>query len=422
MLVHVSQRKDDQRRIARAIQIYIQRLRDQDRFGGEIDAQFAGALAEMSEGISRPSSDAEIIEAAKAAMHCLEAVVLNSDTGEQLNYDTKPARQLIAVRGNRLSRGLTLEGLTVSYFLRTTTFCDTLLQMARWYGFRGGYEDLIRIWTTDGIARWFTELALVEQSLRDAIVVLNRAGKRPDQMVIRLRAHSELLLTSRSKSRCSEEILDSWSGEHPQTVLLPLHEPSKLLGNHNLTDRFLSSLRLLEHEVGGYLARDIDVSQIAGYLRAYQTHDDVVAFDPRGLSDWMLHRAAEGELKDWAVFLPSTSHRPSVIFGGKAVGLVKRSRISSASIGILIDPRHEGVDWPEGPAPYRRAGGTFDADAMRAARPLSQGLLIIYPLDAAHLGVAGVDTVVAIALSLPKTSDAAQNWVVNRRFLEADNG
>lgn len=95
--------------------------------------------------------------------------MLNSDTGEELDYENNPGRHVIAIGGNRLSRGLTLEGLTVSYFLRTASMCDTLLQMARWYGFRQGYEDLIRIWTTDGIASWFGELALVEQSMRDSI-------------------------------------------------------------------------------------------------------------------------------------------------------------------------------------------------------------------------------------------------------------
>jgi len=89
----------------------------------------------------------------------------NSTTGEELEYEERPGRQLIAVGGNRLSRGLTLEGLTIAYFLRTTTMADALLQMARWYGFRGGYDDLIRIWTTDGIAEWFVELALVEVKL-----------------------------------------------------------------------------------------------------------------------------------------------------------------------------------------------------------------------------------------------------------------
>jgi hypothetical protein len=291
--------------------------------------------------------------------------------------------------------------------------------MARWYGFRTGYDDLIRIYTTDGIARWLAELALVEQSLRDSIIALNRAQKRPDEMAIRLRAHSELLLTSRAKARWSATVQQSWSGQHPQTVLLPLHEPGKLHENRQLTDQFLSSLAFGSHSDGGYLARDISAFTIAEYLRKYQTHDDVVAFDTQRLADWIVSRTPEGELTDWSVFLASTTAGPVVTLGGKQVGLATRSRISSSSIGILIDPRHEGVDLPDGPAAYRRDGGSYDSDAMRAARPPSQGLLICYPLDPAELGLSGqVDTAIALALSLPTTSDATQSWVVNRSLLE----
>lgn len=419
MLVHVSQRKIDQQRVAEAINRYIRWLKDRERFGEGITGDLSNLWSTAGENI-RASTCADIVATAKSSiLPCVETLVLNSDTGEDLNYDARPERHLIAVGGNRLSRGLTLEGLTVSYFLRTTAFCDTLLQMARWYGFRTGYEDLIRIYTTDGIARWFAELALVEQSLRDAIIALNRAQKRPDEMAIRLRAHSELLLTSRAKARWSETIVQSWSGQHPQTVLLPLHEPRKLHANRALTDQFLSSLAFGTHSDGGYLARDVSASAIVEYLRNYQTHDEIVAFDTQRLANWILSRTSQGELADWSVFLASTAAGPAVTLGGKQVGLATRSRISSASIGILTDPRHEGVDLPDGPAAYRRAGGSYDSDAMRAARPPSQGLLICYPLDPSELAVPNeVDTVVALALSLPITSDAAQTWVVNRSMLE----
>lgn len=96
------------------------------------------------------------------------------------------------------------------------------------------------------------------------------------------------------------------------------------------------------------------------------------------------------------------------------MGLVERNRISLYSIGTLLDPQHEGIDLPEGPTAYRRQGGSFDAEAMRRARPTTQGLLVIYPLDPEPLGVVNnVDTVIGLALSLPFTTDMATEWVVN---------
>ena len=263
--------------------------------------------------------------------------------------DPQATDRRVAVGGNRLSRGLTLEGLTVSYFLRTATMADTLLQMARWYGFRTGYEDLIRIWTTDGIAHWFTELALVEQSLRDSLRALARAGRRPDEMAIRLRAHSGLLLTARNKAGMADEVQESWSGEHPQTVMLPLQDGPRLAFNRTVTDRFLGGIGPGRATTGGWLMRDVPPEVICEFLRLYRTHDDVVAFRGDPLADWIMSRVAAGELTDWSVFLAGAQQGLEVTLGGMGTGLVTRSPTSSQGIGILIDPRHEGVDLPGGP-------------------------------------------------------------------------
>ncbi|MBI2745984.1 MAG: Z1 domain-containing protein, partial [Burkholderiales bacterium] len=354
-----------------------------------------------------------LLKAAVGVLRELVVLELNSVTGENLEYDEKPGRHIVAVGGNRLSRGLTLEGLTVSYFLRTASMCDTLLQMARWYGFRRGYEDLIRIWTTDGIARWFSELALVEQSLRDSIIALARAGRRPDQMAIRLRAHSDLLLTARNKSGTALSQQDSWSGEHPQTVLLPLSDPAKLQSNLTLTDLLIEELSPSAKCQGGMLARDVPPETIAAFLRSYQIHEDIVVFRNDLLADWIMGRSTIGELTDWSVFVASPADGKSTTLGGREIGLVRRKRVSSESIGILTDPTHEGVDLPRGPDAYKRDSGAYDAEAMRAARPSTQGLLLIYPLDPEYLGIPSGEPVIALALSLPHTSDAGTTWVMN---------
>jgi len=153
---------------------------------------------------------------------------------------------------------------------------------------------------------------------------------------------------------------------------------------------------------------------VAEYLRGYATHDEVVAFQPHQLADWIVSRASAGELTDWKVFIASPEDRQTVMLGGIACGLVERRRASAESIGILIDPRHEGVDLVAGPNAYRREAGAYDADAMRQARPATQGLLIIYPLDPAALGLTeDLPAVIALGMSLPVTSDSATDWIVN---------
>jgi hypothetical protein len=413
MLVHVSQRTDDQTRIAGAIRAQLDLWREAERQGQQLAAVFMPVWRAMKTGVDVPASDDVVLDSAVGVLRELVVLELNSVTGENLEYSEKPERHVVAVGGNRLSRGLTLEGLTVSYFLRTASMCDTLLQMARWYGFRRGYEDLIRIWTTDGIARWFTELALVEQSLRDSIIALALAGRTPRQMAIRLRAHSDLLLTARNKSRTASAQQDSWSGEHPQTVLLPLLDPAKLSANLALTERLIEELPSLKKCQGGILARDLSAETVAGFVRNYEIHEDIVVFRNELLADWIMERSAAGELTDWSVFIASPADGRQSVLGGNDIGLVRRKRISSESIGILTDPAHEGVDLAPGPGAYKRDSGAYDAEAMRAARPPTQGLLLIYPLDPEYLGIESREPVIALALSLPHTSDAGTTWIVN---------
>jgi len=132
------------------------------------------------------------------------------------------------------------------------------------------------------------------------------------------------------------------------------------------------------------------------------------------LADWIMQRVAEGELVDWSVLLASAQGGVAVQIGGLETRLVTRRRTSSEGIGILIDPRHEAADLSGGPDAYRRPSGNYDAEAMRSARPGTQGLLLVYPLDPAPLDVSSVDAVIAVALSLPYTSDGRSSAVVNR--------
>jgi hypothetical protein len=412
MLVHVSQRQVDQIRIGGAIRQQIKGWRDHERVvPGSLRAMLGSALNDLG-NVEMPASRDVVINEAVVNLSRIEVGVLNSATGEELEYEEKPERQLIVVGGNRLSRGLTLEGLTVAYFLRTTSMADSLLQMARWYGFRTGYEDLIRIWTTEGIAQWFVELALVEESLRDAITAMDKAGRRPDEMAIRMRSHSDLLLTSKRKSKMLETSTRSWSGENPQTILFPLRNASVLDHNFALTAALLTAYPPTHDAYGGCLSHDIPAPVICDYLRSFVFHEDTLAFRGDLVADWISERSTVGELTTWTIFVASPERDRQVLLGSRSYGLVRRSLTAMESIGILTDPRHEGVDLHGGPEAYQ-LGANYNAKAMRRSRPSSRGLLLIYPLDPEPLHT-GARAVIGIALSLPTTSDETTCYVVNR--------
>lgn len=412
MLVHVSQLQQDQLRIGDAIEEQIRNwFHHESAEPGVLRQMFRSTLTGLG-SVELPCAEETVFEEAVTNLARLEVAVLNSTTGDELEYDVKPGRQLVAVGGNRLSRGLTLEGLTIAYFLRTTTLADALLQMARWYGFRAGYEDLIRIWTTEGIAQWFVELALVEESLRESITALNKAGRRPDQMAIRMRAHSKLLLTSKNKSRMQTDDARSWSGENPQTILFPMHDRELLERNVDLASALLRQHPPTQDAHGGSIAHDVPADEIALFLRRYEGHPNSIAFQGAEIADWILERAEAGELTNWTVFVANPERERQVLLGGRPFGLVRRSLQANESIGILIDPRHEGVNLHGGPENYRTASG-FNARAMREDRPAQQGLLLLYPLDPEPLR-APTQAVLGLALSLPRTTDGEQRFVVNR--------
>lgn len=412
MLVHVSQLQQDQLRIGAAIEEQIRNwFHHEEAEPGVLTQMFRSTLTGLGT-VELPSTEDTVLVEAVNNLARLDVVVLNSTTGDELEYDLKPGRQLVAVGGNRLSRGLTLEGLTIAYFLRTTTLADALLQMARWYGFRTGYDDLIRIWTTEGIAQWFVELALVEESLRDSITALNKAGRRPDQMAIRMRAHSKLLLTSKNKSKMLTDDARSWSGENPQTILFPLYDRDLLERNLDLASELMRQHPPTQDAHGGAIAHDVPAEEIALFLRRYEGHPNSIAFQGSEIADWIVERAEAGELVNWTVFVANPQRERQILLGGRPFGLVRRSLQANESIGILIDPRHEGVDLHGGPQNYR-AGASFNAKSMREDRPAQQGLLLLYPLDPEPLR-SPTQAVLGVALSLPRTTDGEQRFVVNR--------
>ena len=416
MLVHVSQFQKDQMRIGAAVEEQIRAWFHQERaVPGTLRRMMRSALSELGAVELRVGVTA-VLEEAERNLARLDVVVLNSTTGEQLEYEARPGRQLVAVGGNRLSRGLTLEGLTVAYFLRTTRMADGLLQMARWCGFRTGYDDLIRIWSTNGIAQWFVELALVEEALRDSITALDRAGRRPDEMAIRMRAHSQLLLTSKTKSGMLEHDTRSWSAENPQTILFPLRDADALDRNLALASDLLSANPPSQAAYGGALSHDVPPDEVAWFLRRFEGHQNSIAFQGVDIADWIMERVAVGELTAWTVFVASPQRERQVLLGGRPYGLVRRSLTGNEGIGILTDPRHEGVDLRGGPSNYRSGTG-YNARAMRKDRPPERGLLILYPLDPEPLQ-APTRAVLGLSISLPRTSDDGRSFVVNRGLLD----
>lgn len=163
----------------------------------------------------------------KVAVSSIGVVEVNSSSSaEPLDYSRwnyPKGRNVIAIGGMNLSRGLTLEGLTVSYFLRNSVMYDTLMQMGRWFGYRDGYAELCRIYMTSETTSWYGHISDASDELREEFRRMKAAGMSPSDFGLCIRSHPEsLIVTARNKMRTGKPVLRevSLEGRLVETAIL----------------------------------------------------------------------------------------------------------------------------------------------------------------------------------------------------------
>ncbi|WP_372922256.1 Z1 domain-containing protein, partial [Roseovarius sp.] len=245
-----------------------------------------------------------------------KVVEVNSRVND-LDYSEAGNRGLtvIAVGGFSLSRGLTLEGLTVSYFLRNSMMYDTLMQMGRWFGYRGGYEDLCRIWMPPQAIGWYAHIAEATEELHEELRRMQRDRATPLQFGLAVRSHpSSLLVTARNKLGSGEKhVKIGLSNGYVETHKL-LNEGEVLASNRRAASDFLTSLREdgydpdTTRDKGGYLIEDVGVSRIDDFLIRFRNARESVGTTTDPLRKYISQRAHD-ELDKWDVFIASVSEK-----------------------------------------------------------------------------------------------------------------
>jgi len=334
-------------------------------------------------------------------------VVFNSETDSQLEFDAHPGRKVILVGGNRLARGLTLEGLLVSYFTRQSGTYDTVMQAARWFGYHDDYHDLTRIWLTDENYSRFRHLAKVEDDLFRQIALYSLTGKRPSEKSPLILSHPEMQVTATNKSASAQVFDADYSGHFLQSVRLPLDSSILLESNLGETHQFVGQLEeppshLEEGESPTW--RDVPFELVTSYLGSFKT--DGERFDTFRLIDYIDRMAHDhNELLRWWVSIRARGTMlPSlgvIDLGGQAgaVNAISRSRLKHdrGSLGALANPvTVEGStgdeivglarDVVEGVREDFRSNSSQDSTrfstVLRSHRNPEEGLLCIYPVSA----------------------------------------
>lgn len=325
--------------------------------------------------------------------------VINSRTGEVLDYEREPYLKTIAVGGNRLSRGLTLEGLLTSYFFRSTAMYDTLMQMGRWFGFRAGYEDLTRIYMTSDLSSWFSDLALVEYEIRQDIRMYEALNVTPTELGTRILGHPAMLVTSRLKQRFSRTIIvnQSYSSQVMQTFRFPFQKPDEL---YRLLETNLGTTRKLISMQGNPswqnqipLWQGVSPDAIIEFIQNYQVDVDIARnINPQALISYIQRQNELGELTTWKVAIRGReTEEPtlgSLDFGlVRPIPMISRNRLASDpdSLGIITNPGDEEIglsaEQLERAAELRQSTGQAVNPVSRLVRPATEGLLLIYPVS-----------------------------------------
>ena len=321
MLVNASRFTDVQGRLRSQINDVVSRIRDAvvvDAGKGrsalrnpEIEALHAVWEQEYAE--TEGADWADVQSRLHEVLVAARVVEVNaSKRSTALDYDQvgENGVTIIAVGGFSLSRGLTLEGLTVSYFLRNSVMYDTLMQMGRWFGYRPGYEDLCRVWIpADGVG-WYAHIHEAMDDLQAQLKRMELAKATPEQFGLAVRSHPEsLIVTARNKMGTGREfpVKVGLAGKLIETTRIRTDreqlDRNRKAGQALYTAIQASGLPAI-HPSRGTLYTSVPVELVRDFLRVFRADASDPLTDPRLMSDYIDARA-DDELKDWDVLFAS---------------------------------------------------------------------------------------------------------------------
>lgn len=247
---------------------------------------------------------ADVLPHLNGAATKIQVREINGGSADALNYfDHKNGLSVIAIGGDKLSRGLTLEGLSVSYYLRASRMYDTLMQMGRWFGYRPGYVDLCRLFTSRELNEWFCHIALASDELRNEFdYMADVAGSTPEQYALRVRTHPGVLQISASnKIRRAASVEISWAGRLVESYQLQKNK-NVIQANLKATEEFICSLNdTCQKNRNNYLWFDVPAERIISFFQRFRVPDTLKKVDPNNLLQFIDAQLRNGELTDWRV-------------------------------------------------------------------------------------------------------------------------
>ena len=327
MLVNASRFMDVQRQLRNRIHEYLDRIQCSIRVHGALPPESALLDPEINElhtvwkreFHSTEFDWAKVQSLLHEAASPIRVVEVNSRSPGTLDYSGNRQNGLcvIAVGGFSLSRGLTLEGLMVSYFLRNSIMYDTLMQMGRWFGYRPDYKDLCRVWMLEEAQGWYEHVAESIEELRGELRSMEASNATPEEFGLKVRSHPDaLIVTARNKmgtgARVTVRIGLAFRLIETHTLR---REHDSLVTNRNAARKLTESLNLLGYPVKaakeddfGFLLQGVPVNPILEFLNDFQNHEGSLLTDGDPVRRYIEERS-DDELAEWDVLFASVGER-----------------------------------------------------------------------------------------------------------------
>ena len=348
----------------------------------------------------------QVQEKLASVLRDVRVVVDNGSSDDRLDYnrvanDVPIAETVIAVGGGTLSRGLTLEGLVVSYFTRTSDTYDTLLQMGRWFGYRPGYEDLPRIWMQPSLALEFKFLSLVEEEIRQDMHHMERMRVSPREMGVRVRAHpGRLAIVARNKMHHADVVQVSYSGDRRQTFIFDETNLQVIQANHRAGVEFLAACQETSPitkapNASRWSCADVSADKVISFINSYRFHPDQAGMRADHMTGWIRRAALDNPWNVVVIGGDKVHKHPDgtlINLGEMNLGLtdlvraVNRAPLINPSKGTAnIKALLSHNDWfaDLDPEDVKALGDMAKKDPRGVRRKLSdgRGLVIMYPIS-----------------------------------------
>ena len=261
----------------------------------------------------------EVQERLREAAAPIRVVEVNSRSPGTLDYNAnrQVGLNVIAVGGFSLSRGLTLEGLMVSYFMRNSMMYDTLMQMGRWFGYRPGYEDLCRIWMPEAAQGWYEHVAESIEELRGEFRSMEASNATPEEFGLKVRSHPDtLIVTARNKMGTGAPVVVRIGLANKLIETHTLRRDSESLrANRNAAKRLSRTLgqagfpiQAAEEAEFGWLLRAVRVDAVLDFLAEFRDHEGSLLTDGDPVRRYIEERR-DDELAEWDLLFASVGER-----------------------------------------------------------------------------------------------------------------